>query len=472
MLVADSSQQPEKSASAVRVLQRAAPFFVVASLLLLFLAPLAIGARVLDARSLRSEVQEPAHLALGVVQLTTVSQGMAIRAYAVAPPWSRAAFLEEYQRARVTQREAFEALLPLLPRLGPSTQADVISLRRALLSWHETHDAWLATHNTGEPPREAPHAQEEVAREVRARANAALHSLQGEVATTRQRLEWLTRLHVILTSALAALALLSIFVALWLGERGRRLDAALADYAVAEQLAAARADVLSWVSHDLKNPLAAIRMACTNLRRSLEKNPERAPRIVDSIDRSALRMSRLIGDVLDSARLDAGRALSIDTRAVDLGALITRTCEEAEQQPGVDVKVRCSIADNLPVVRGDKLRLEQALLNLLQNAIRVSPSEATINVSAERDDDFVKVSVHDEGPGISDEQKPLLFQRFRSARRGEGSGLGLSIVKGVVEAHGGHVWFETNSGDGTTFSFTVPTGEQTSAASEASRSST
>lgn len=472
MLVADSSQQPEGSASTLRALGRAAPLFVVASLVLLFLAPLGIGARVLDARSLRSEVQEPAHLALGVIQLTVVSQGMAMRAYAVAPPEGRAAFLEEYQRARVTQREAFEALLPLLPRLEPSTQDDIISLRRALLGWHETHEAWLATHNSGGAPREAPEAHEGSAREVRARANAALHSLQGEVATTRQRLEWLTRLQVVLTSALAALALLSIFVALWLGDRGRRLDVALADHAVAEQLAAARADVLSWVSHDLKNPLAAIRMACTNLRRSLEKNPERAPRIVDSIDRSALRMSRLIGDVLDSARLDAGRALVMDARAVDLGALITRTCGEAEQQPGVDVKVRCSIEDRLPAVRGDKLRLEQALLNLVQNAIRVSPSDASVEVSAERVDDFVKVSVRDRGPGISDEQKPLLFQRFRTAQRGEGSGLGLSIVKGVVEAHGGDVWFETQNGDGTTFFFTVPTMEAAGAASEAAPPST
>lgn len=439
-----------------RLLGRAAPFFLVASLVALFLVPLAIGTRFGATGSQLSDVDDPARLSLDVVVLTVASQAAAIRAYAAVPSEMSASFADDYRNARATQARAFEELVPLLPKLDSDTRNDVIALRRSLAEWHAVHDALLA----GRLSREGyvPLMGEQQARlaEVLTRSRAAFSSLNEHTGRTRERLAFLARLQTGVTAGLAALALASVFVAVWLGDRARRLEGALRERALAEQLADARADVLSWVSHDLKNPLAAIRMACTNLRRSLEKNPERAPRIVDSIDRSALRMSRLIRNLLDSARLDAGRSLVMDTQNVALEPLLERTCEEAEQSAGGEVEVRCTVAEPLPPVRGDRLRIEQALLNLIQNALQVSPANAAVNVRAEREGGFVRIAVQDEGPGVAADVVPRLFSPFRAARRGDSTGLGLFIVKGVAEAHGGTVWHESLTGGGTTFFFTVP----------------
>ncbi len=442
--------------SAARVLKRLAPLFLVGSLIALFLVPLAIGARTLPAATTTSDVHEPAQLALSVVALTTTSQSAAIRALAIVTPEAARAFAADYRSSRRRQRAAFEELTALMPLLDVQTQRHIVQLRGSLARWHRQHDSLLAGDISREQYSAELDTQQRHLQAVLTDSDAAFTSLNVETHRLRAHLSRLARLQAVLTAGLAGLALTSIFIAFWLAARARRLDDALRERAVAEQLADARADVLSWVSHDLKNPLAAIRMACTNLRRSLEKSPARAPQIVATIDRSALRMSRLIRDLLDSARLDAGRALVMDTRDVDLDELLLRTCEEGEQMSGGDVKVRCSAERGLPRVRGDRLRLEQAVLNLLQNALRASPPDGVVQVEAARVGALVRVAVHDDGPGVPPEVLPRLFTPFRSARRSDSTGLGLFIVKGVVEAHGGEVWLESGPGPGTTFYFTVP----------------
>lgn len=289
------------------MLQRGAPLFLIVTLVALFLVPLALGARIVAASTRLSDVDDPTRLALDVVALTTASQAAAIRAYASLPPERRAPFARDYRAARATQDRAFEELLPLLPALGENTRGEIVSLARELRTWHVVHDQLLAGQLSADAYGDRLQAQQQrLARAVR-HSQDAVRALNQETSALRARLSALARLQTAMTAGLAGLALASILVAVWLGARARQLDAALREQLVAERLAEARADVLSWVSHDLKNPLAAIRMGCTNLKRSLEKNPARAPVIVDTIDRSALRMSRLIRDLLDSARLDAGR---------------------------------------------------------------------------------------------------------------------------------------------------------------------
>lgn len=452
-----AGDESEPNGPVARALRRAAPVFLIVTLLVLFLAPLALGARVVTASTQLNEVDDPARLALDVVALTTASQSSAIRAFSLLPEdENRAPFARAYNEARVAQDHAFDDLEPLLPKLGPETRAELVELRRALAEWHELNDELLAGGILPEAYTAQLGDQQERLTRALTHSRAAFQALNRESAALRARLASLTRVQTAMTAGLAALALTSILLTLWLARRSELVDSARRERLIAEKLAVARADVLSWVSHDLKNPLAAIRMGCTNLRRALEKNPARAPFIVDTIDRSALRMSRLIRDLLDTARLDAGRALVMDVRTLNLKELLERTCEEAEQLTNGEVKITCTVPEPLPPVRADPLRLEQALLNLLQNATRASGGQGTVEVFATRKGADLEIAVQDHGPGIPDDVLPRLFTPFRAVQRGDSTGLGLSIVKAVVEAHGGEVALDTEEGRGTTFSFTLP----------------
>lgn len=455
--MASTRDDSEAKVRVARTLRRAAPVLLIATFLALFLAPLALGARVVAASTQLNDVDDPARLALDLIALTTASQSSAIRAFAVLPDdESREPFARAYQEAYEAQTRAFDSIRPLLPKLGEKPRAEILALERSLESWRALHDDLLDGRITREMYAAGLEAQQDRLAQAVAHSRAALKALNDESAALRRDLSRVTRVQTTTTAALGALALLSILVTLWLARRSELVDATRREKRLAEELAVARADVLSWVSHDLKNPLAAIRMGCTNLRRALEKNPARAPFIVDTIDRSALRMSRLIRDLLDSARLDAGRGLVMDVRPVDLEQLMAGTCEEAEQLANGEVRITCIVDEPLPPVRADPLRVEQALLNLLQNATRANGGQGTVEVRARREGESVKVAVKDHGPGIPDDVLPRLFTPFRAAQRSESTGLGLSIVKAVVEAHGGRVSLDTEKDRGTTFYFTLP----------------
>jgi len=230
-------------------------------------------------------------------------------------------------------------------------------------------------------------------------------------------------------------------------------------YAQAQRATLARENLLAIVSHDMKSLLSSILMGL-----ALLKNPDRDRRQwqvhLERTERSARRMNRLIDDLLDTASIDAGR-LSIQPQLVtDMRVLIFESLEIA--RPSADRKLiylRSDVPFDLPAVFADAARLQQVLGNLLDNAIKFTPQGGTISVRAVPSPGSVTFSVEDSGPGIPQEELPHLFDRFWQAARTAtlGRGLGLFIAKGIIEAHTGKLWVESELGSGSRFFFTVPT---------------
>lgn len=246
-----------------------------------------------------------------------------------------------------------------------------------------------------------------------------------------------------------------------LAENGARLRAALAleqsARGEAERASRARDDVLAIVAHDLRNPIHTITL-CTEalLGQTAENDPRQ--RSIGVMKRCAKTTERLIADLLDVARIEAG-TLRVRKEPVELQALITDTLEQFEVAGlARKVAIRSEMQPGIPVVIGDRERLMQVLSNLLGNALKFTPERRTITVQATMAGDAVYISVEDAGSGIAEADLPHIFDRYwQASRQGSaGAGLGLAICKGIVEAHGGRIWATSTVGRGTMVSFTLP----------------
>jgi PAS domain S-box-containing protein len=219
-----------------------------------------------------------------------------------------------------------------------------------------------------------------------------------------------------------------------------------------------REDVLAIVSHDLKNPLTAIELAVSGLRGIERIDANQAKAFLDKVQRAADQMKILIGDLLDFARIQGG-TFSVVISAVRLGHAVMpvvdrmRALAEAGRQT-----LEVDVPSSLPPVAIDSHRIGQVVANLVGNAIKFTPQEGTVKVSARQRDHQIVVSVEDTGLGIPQEHLSKIFERFwrTPGTTQTGSGLGLSIAKGIVEAHGGTIWAESQMGRGSSFFFTVP----------------
>jgi PAS domain S-box-containing protein len=222
----------------------------------------------------------------------------------------------------------------------------------------------------------------------------------------------------------------------------------------------ARDDVLRIVAHDLRNPLSAIRLAMTVLEHQIsEEGRQRGLKSVATVNRSLQRAERLINDLLDVTRVEAGQ-LVVKHERVSAPQLLYDVVEAQQLlASSASIELRLRAEDGFPDLQGDRDRLLQVMENLIGNAVRFTPPGGSITVSAEPRQGEVLFRVADTGTGLSPEHMPHLFERFWRARREErsGAGLGLPICKGIVEAHGGRIWAESALGHGTTFSFTIPT---------------
>jgi len=254
-------------------------------------------------------------------------------------------------------------------------------------------------------------------------------------------------------------------------ERIELLDRERAAREKAETAVRTRDEVLAIVSHDLRNPLNTISLAVGALE-STDMPPEEETRTIQVVRRAVDRMNRLIADLLDVARLEAGQKLTIQAEPVDIGAVVTETCDgqtaEAERKL---VHLECQVEGGLPALHGDKHRLIQVLANLVGNALKFTGEGGHVRVGARRDDaGQVVVSVTDSGAGIAPEHLAQVFNPYWQARQTArlGAGLGLAIAKGIVEAHGGRIWATSTPGTGSTFAFSLPpqAGEPEAAASE------
>jgi signal transduction histidine kinase len=238
--------------------------------------------------------------------------------------------------------------------------------------------------------------------------------------------------------------------------RARTYDSELDKRRRAELLAQAREDVLGVVAHDLRNPLNLIQMTA-ELMIDEELPLARRKELLGIGMRAAKQMNRLIEDLLDTVRLQAGR-LSLDVEIVSVDAIF-RQAEETFRPLAEKRQLRFDAdADNGAAVRADPTRVSQIVGNLIGNAIKFTPEHGRVRLRALREDAQVEFQVIDDGPGIPADSMPHLFDSFWQARLSDrrGVGLGLTIAKGIVEAHGGRMWVESTVGTGSTFHFTLP----------------
>ena len=217
-----------------------------------------------------------------------------------------------------------------------------------------------------------------------------------------------------------------------------------------------RDNVLAIVAHDLRNPLDRI-SASVALLLDDTLAAENRPRLLAVMERTVAGMNRLVRDLLDAASIDTGR-LALERRRIGVKAILESACELFHPQAAAKHLQLNWHTDHALTVYADLGRVLQLLGNLLANAIRLTPLGGHLDLRAQGVGDVVRVSVSDTGPGISPTDVPLVFERFwQGKREGRGSaGLGLAIARGIVEAHGGRIWVESEVGLGTTFFFTLP----------------
>jgi signal transduction histidine kinase len=253
---------------------------------------------------------------------------------------------------------------------------------------------------------------------------------------------------------------------LWLAEEiARRVSSAVENatlYSEAQAATSARDEVLAVVSHDLRNPVHTIQMSASFLLEVLGEQPTVDPVLltkqIGAIRRSALRADRLIRDLMDVTRAERGR-LDIDRKAVIVSVLLRDASQGiASQADQRGVTVDVEQVDASVRVTGDRDRLLQALDNLLSNAVKFTPMGGLVTLRATTDEQDVCIAVRDTGSGMTTEQQANIFTQFWQARRGDrrGVGLGLTIVKGIVDAHGGTITLESEVGRGSTFQIRMP----------------
>lgn len=217
-------------------------------------------------------------------------------------------------------------------------------------------------------------------------------------------------------------------------------------------------ELIATVSHDLRTPLTSLR-GFTELMLTREYPADKQRKFLGIIDSEARRLNRLVDTFLDIQRMEAGRQ-TYHFEALALGPMLH---DIVETYSGSDERhtFRIEVVEGLPAVRADADRLRQVLENLLSNAEHFSPAGGEIVLAARPEPGFVAVSISDQGIGIPAEAMPKLFTKFFRVEQAEtrgipGTGLGLVIVKKVIEAHGGRVWVESDPGRGSTFYFTLP----------------
>ncbi|HEX5939753.1 MAG TPA: ATP-binding protein [Dehalococcoidia bacterium] len=232
----------------------------------------------------------------------------------------------------------------------------------------------------------------------------------------------------------------------------------LADLTEVQRIEKTRREFVSNVSHELRTPLAAALAAVETLENGALEDKPAARSFLASIHTEVDRLTGMVEELLELSRIESG-SIPLEIGAVEIEAIAAAAVERI--RPDADrkeIEITTVIGD-LPVVPGDSLRLEQALFNLLQNAVRFTPQGGAVEVLASADEGGVTVLVKDSGAGIPARDLPHVFERFYKAdraRSSQGIGLGLAIVKHTIQAHGGSVFAESEAGRGSTVGFTLP----------------
>jgi PAS domain S-box-containing protein len=238
---------------------------------------------------------------------------------------------------------------------------------------------------------------------------------------------------------------------------GEALESQRSANATLEKLDRTKTEFLSIVSHEFRTALTGIQ-GFSELIRDGGLEPDEVRAYGGYIFNDADRVNRLIGDMLDLDRMESGR-MSIRTADVDINEVLSDSIARSGSSPTVEFKA--DLDPRLPIVVGDRDRLVQVVSNLVNNAVKYSPDGGTVTLSSRSEGGFALVSVTDTGVGIPPDEIGHVFERFRRVRSGAaqsipGTGLGLTIVKQIVEMHGGKIWVESAVGHGSAFHFTLP----------------
>lgn len=279
---------------------------------------------------------------------------------------------------------------------------------------------------------------------------AKLLSAYAEARAVRDDVE--TRMYALL----AALVLIAVLLALFFSRRlGRAYREARAALETARRAVFARDQLMGMVAHDLRTPLNAVMMNAELLQAS--DDPVRMRKRAASIARVSRRMEHLVESMLDMATLEAGR-FTVTPAPQPVDELLRDATDELIPQAAakqVALERDADVGD--AAVCADRERVVQVLSNLVGNAVKFTPPGGTVTVEAHQEPDTVHFTVSDTGPGIGADDLPHVFDRFwKRERAAHGSGLGLFIAKGIVEAHDGRIWAESVAGQGARFHFTLP----------------
>jgi two-component system sensor histidine kinase KdpD len=256
--------------------------------------------------------------------------------------------------------------------------------------------------------------------------------------------------------------ILLLFVALvtaQLADGARRGAETAREAAIARRSDALKTALLRAVTHNLRTPLASIKASVSGLRQpEVTFADEDRAELLAEIEEEADRLDRLVTNLLDASRLEGG-GVTVRRHTQDLAELVSAVVDRIQTRlTGRQVTVTVDIPDEVPPVSCDYAQIEQVFTNLLENAVIHTPPGTPVLARAQRDNGTVRVEIVDGGPGIPLADRERLFQPFERGRtRAPGTGLGLTIARGFVEAHGGKLWVEDkDSQPGSRFVFTLP----------------
>jgi signal transduction histidine kinase len=237
-----------------------------------------------------------------------------------------------------------------------------------------------------------------------------------------------------------------------------RLSRELGDAIARLEGGEAEKDLVSIVCHDLKDPLASIVMGAGFLRKTIPADESAARRVVEAISRSAERMSQVVGDFHDLAKLESG-LLPFEGRPCDVVAALHGAMAPLQAQARErGITLNLELSEDRPVAICDRVRLVQIVSKLVGNALKFTASGGHVVLRIEALDGSVRISVIDTGRGIPPDRIATIFDHAANARRSprDGPGLGLPIARGLVELHHGKITVESRVGQGSTFAFTLP----------------
>jgi signal transduction histidine kinase len=427
------------------------PAVTGALLAALVIVPLWLRERTQRLRETVTDVALPARTALLEVQNAFASELAAIRGFELT---GAEVFLDDFRAGLKKDQQATERLRLLAAQLSPEAAS-------AVAEFEARKDAWLTEPREAEAGRRSREQLIQSLMEGERRVDGVLLAADKANAAV-ERAEAALRRRVMsderaATVVVLFLALSALAVATLVASLVRRLNIAAAEAGEAVRY---RDQMLRVVSHDLKNPLHTIGMVADLLATSRLQEDEHQRQLAIVV-RTVERMNRLIHDLLDAARVQSGHSLPIIRAPVTPRALFREASELLDPQARArNIKLSWDSDGAAEELSADRDRLLQVFSNLVGNALKFTPEGGRIDVRAKTTGGRgVTFEVKDTGPGIAAEDLPRLFEPFWQAHDGVslGTGLGLSIVRGIVEAHGGKVHVESKPGEGSSFTFAIPT---------------